>query len=136
MDKDIRIIKCFPSPPSDDFDGFLDELMATPLFTTPLPCKSYIHCRHKPYVELSGVDLLQRMRQKTTVSSSKLLRKIVLDKQACQVAAVESKRLKLKLLMDAWEDLFWDQCADKLWVQYLHDAWCDQFTLVVKDIQQ
>jgi hypothetical protein len=36
--------------------------------------------------------------------------------------------------MDAWEDLFWDQRADKLWAQYLRNAWHNQFKLVIEDI--
>jgi hypothetical protein len=135
MDEDIRIIERFPSPPSDDFDDFIDSLMTTPLFTSPLSRKTYVHRRRKPYVELSGPDLLRRMRQKTTVSSSKLLRKIVLDKRACQVAVIENNRLGLELSMDSWEDLFWDHRADKLWAQYLRDAWRDQFKLVIEDIR-
>lgn len=138
MDEDLQAMAAFPSPPSDDIHSFLDDLANdTLLFDTPYPCRISLPIRkRKSFVELTGSDLLHRMRQKTHIVPSHLLRKTVIDREACAVAGIENDRLGYDLTMDDWENHFWMQRDEKRYEEGWRDIWRDQYHLVLGDIRR
>jgi hypothetical protein len=128
--KDEDILRSFPPPPIDhDTYAFLEDL-ANSVDATPVRITNTAKPR-RHYVELTGKDWLNRMRQKTIPYSRFQLRKPVIDGEATALALQVEAILEQQQTSDKREALFWEWRTRKKFEGPYRKVWRDRYHKVV-----